>query len=81
MYIYCLINICICSVIRHDTNHEDQGLICKSDCPVMFSKALNDLNTTKLLTETHFLSDWHSIEHDATYTISIKLSAEYARVY
>ena len=73
MYIYSLINVCICSVIRHDINHEDQGLICNNACPVMFSKALNDLNTAKLLTELHVLSDWHSIKHDATYTASIKL--------
>ena len=51
MYIYCLINVCIYSVIRHDTNHEDHGLICNNACPFIFSKALNDLNTAKLLTE------------------------------
>ena len=57
MYIYCLINVCICSVIRHDTNHENHGMICNSACPVMFSKALNDLNTAELFTEMHVISD------------------------
>ena len=39
----------------------------------MFSKALYDLNTAKILTEMHVLSYWNFIKHDATYAISIKL--------
>jgi len=42
---------------RRDTAREDQGMICNSAYPVMFSKVLNDLNTAKLLTEMQVLSD------------------------
>ena len=67
-------NICLhlfCN--RHDKAHEDQRMICNNAYSLIFSKALNVLNIAKLLRKMHSVSDWHSITHDATYTVSIKL--------
>jgi hypothetical protein len=37
----------------------------------MSFKLLNDLNTAKLLTDMHVLSDWHFIKQYATFTMPI----------
>jgi hypothetical protein len=38
----------------------------------MASKTLKELNTAKLLIETHIVSDWHFIKHKKLHTIFIR---------